>query len=169
VPTLNWSDDLNLGVAAMDTTHTEFVDLLAQTEAAADANLLEHWAELVAHTQEHFDNEDRYMVATRFAASNCHSTHHRMVLEVMRQGLSMGQAGDLAPIRQMTRELATWFVQHANSMDAALAAHLNRVGFNPATGHIAKPAALPAEAIQGCGGATCTPEDVAEHAQAAIA
>ena len=103
MPTLTWSDDLNLGVAAMDATHTEFVDLLAQAEASSDADLLQHWATLVAHTQVHFDNEDRYMVATHFAASNCHSTHHHMVLKVMRDGLRMGQAGDLAAIRQMTR------------------------------------------------------------------
>ena len=164
MPTLTWSDDLQLGVAAMDATHMEFVDLLARTEAATDADLLACWAELVAHTQTHFDAEDRYMLATRFAATNCHSTHHQMVLQVMRQGLTMGEAGDLAPIRQMTRELAIWFVQHANSMDAALAAHLAKVGYDPATDHIAHPQALPAETIEGCGSAACTPDEEAAAA-----
>ena len=166
VPTLTWSEDLTLGVAAMDATHVEFVDLLAQTEAATDAELLPRWAALIAHTQEHFDNEDRYMLATRFASSNCHSTQHRMVLEVMRQGMTMGEAGDLAPIRQMTRELATWFVQHANSMDASLATHLIKVGFDPRTGHVAHPAALPAAEIEGCGGDQCSPADAVENAAA---
>ena len=167
MPTLTWSDELSLGVAAMDATHVEFVDLLAQTEAASDADLLDHWARLVEHTDSHFANEDRYMVATHFAASNCHTTQHAMVLQVMRQGLATGQRGDLAPIRQMTRELATWFLQHANSMDAALAAHLMQVGFDPATGHIAHPKKLPAEAIQGCGGHHCsTDEEVTSTAAA---
>lgn len=163
MPTLIWSDELALGVTAMDTTHQEFVDLLADVEAADGAALIARWQALVEHTQVHFDNEDRWMLATRFAAGNCHTTHHKMVLDVLRQGLAMGQAGDLAPIRQMARELAVWFPQHADSMDAALAMHLQRVGFDPASGTLAHAEALPAEAIHGCGGVSCTPQDVSER------
>ena len=157
MPSLNWSPDFALDVPQMDATHQEFVALLADVEAAPDAALVARWQALVEHTQGHFDNEDRWMLATRFAAGNCHTTHHRMVLEVLRQGLTMGQAGDLAPIRQMARELASWFPQHADSMDAALAMHLQRVGFDPATGRMAHPDALPTEVIHGCGGASCSP------------
>ena len=103
------------------------------------------------------------MLATRFAAGNCHTTHHKMVLDVLRQGLALGQAGDLAPIRQMAQELAVWFPQHADSMDAALAMHLQRVGFDPATGTMAHADALPAEVIHGCGGVTCTPQDATDR------
>jgi len=164
MPTLNWSPELVLGMPAMDATHEEFVALLAAVESAPDDALVSAWATLVEHTQRHFDAEDRYMRATGFAAANCHTTHHAMVLDVLRQGLSMGRAGDLAPIRQMARELATWFVHHADTMDAALAAHLVRVGFDPASGGVAHRHALPAEAIHGCGGATCGPQ--AEPARA---
>ena len=157
MPSLNWSPDFALDVPQMDATHQEFVALLADVEAGPDAALVARWQALVEHTQGHFDNEDRWMLATRFAAGNCHTTHHRMVLEVLRQGLTMGQAGDLAPIRQMARELASWFPQHADSMDAALAMHLQRVGFDPATGRMAHPDALPDEVIHGCGGASCSP------------
>ena len=155
MPTLAWSPELMLGVPAMDATHEEFVALLATVEQAPDDAVVADWAKLVEHTQQHFDNEDRYMRATGFAATNCHTTHHAMVLNVLRQGLAMGQAGQLEPIRQMARELATWFVQHADTMDAALAAHLMRVGYDPASGAIAHPLAIPAETINGCGGATC--------------
>ena len=167
MPTLNWSEDFALGIAEMDTTHQEFIALLADVQAAGDAAVMPAWQALVDHTQVHFDNEDRMMLATRFAATNCHSTHHKMVLEVLRQGLAMGHAGDLAPIRQMTRELATWFPQHADGMDAALALHLQRVGFDPATGAVARPSALPAEVLHGCGGEACTPSERTEPAPAA--
>ena len=56
----------------------------------------------------------------------------------------------------MASELALWFPQHAQSMDAALALHLRRVGFDPVSGVVQAPHALPAEPIQGCGGATCS-------------
>ena len=163
MPTLVWSDQLLLGVPAMDATHQEFVALLADTEAAPDEALPAAWDALVTHTQAHFEREDGYMRATRFASGNCHTTHHKMVLDVLRQGLALGQAGDLAPIRQMAQELAVWFPQHADSMDAALAMHLQRVGFDPATGTMAHADALPAEVIHGCGGVTCTPQDATDR------
>ena len=56
----------------------------------------------------------------------------------------------------MASELALWFPQHAQSMDAALALHLRRVGFDPATGVVHAPTALPEALIHGCGGATCS-------------
>lgn len=170
MPTLAWTPELLLGVPAMDQTHQEFVALLASVEAAPDDALVADWAALVGHTQAHFDREDAYMRATGFAATNCHATHHGMVLDVLRQGLSMGEAGDLAPIRQMARELATWFVHHADTMDAALAAHLLNVGFDPASGALAQGHSLPIEAIHGCGGASCGPaSDRADAARAATA
>ena len=105
------------------------------------------------------------MQATRFAASNCHSMQHQMVLQVMREGHKRGQAGDLPLVRQMAAELAIWFPQHAQSMDAALALHLRGIGFDPVTGVVHMPQAMPSEAIHGCGGATCS--DTATQVSAA--
>jgi hemerythrin-like metal-binding protein len=166
MPTLLWSDDFQLGVAAMDATHREFITLLAEVEDAPDAALLARWSALVEHTQQHFDSEDRHMLATRFAATNCHSGHHRMVLQVLREGQALGAKGDLGPIRQIARELATWFPQHAATMDTALALHLQHVGYDPASGAIARAAALPAELIHGCGGASCSPAETTAEASA---
>lgn len=159
--TLQWSEDLALGVGAMDQTHIEFVQLLGEVEAAPDDTLLAKWEALIDHTQVHFDNENRWMQDTHFAASNCHTTHHKAVLDVMRDGLKYGQQGHCNIVRQMAAELTTWFPQHADSMDAALAMHLKRVGYDPVTGAIANPAALPDALIQGCGGDTCSDESPA--------
>ena len=152
---LEWSDALALDLPVMDETHHEFVELLAAVEHATDADLLPAWQALVDHTDGHFGQEDDWMAATRFASSNCHSMQHKVVLSVMREGVVMGAEGDLAAIRQMARELAIWFRQHAQSMDAALALHLRRAGFDPATGTVHMPTALPADLIHGCGGSTC--------------
>jgi hypothetical protein len=78
----------------------------------------------------------------------------------------MGARGELAPIRQMARELAVWFPQHAQAMDAALALHLRRAGFDPVTGQVHAPEALPTELIHGCGGACHASEPQAEVASA---
>jgi hemerythrin-like metal-binding protein len=155
MPALPWTEGLELGLCFMDATHKEFIDLLARAEAAGDEALPAVWEELVAHTADHFGREDEWMLATGFALGNCHSSHHKVVLQVLRDGLAKAASGDLAPARQMIRELAVWFPQHAQTMDAALALHLQGLGYDPATGEMAEPAALPAEAITGCGGSSC--------------
>jgi hemerythrin-like metal-binding protein len=150
--TLQWSDALALDMPVMDTTHQEFVALLAEVVQAADEALLPCWSALIAHTQDHFDREDQWMLDTGFAAGNCHATQHKVILQVMREGEVHGHAGDLAVVRQMARELGLWFPQHAQSMDASLALHLRSAGYDPDTGKPCQPERLPAQAIHGCGG-----------------
>ena len=164
MPTLEWSDALALDLPVMDDTHREFVELLAQVEAASDETLLALWRTLVDHTDAHFGREDQWMQDTRFSSSNCHSVQHKVVLQVMREGITHAQAGDLGVVRQMARELAIWFPQHAQTMDAALALHLRGIGYDPVTGIVAMPEALPKSVIHGCGGATCSDSETLEPA-----
>ena len=81
---LEWSEALALELPAMDEVHQEFVLMLAEVEAADDGQLCARWDELIAHTQVHFDQEDRWMQSTRFTSTNCHSLQHKVVLQVMR-------------------------------------------------------------------------------------
>lgn len=155
MPALPWSDGLVLGLSFMDETHKEFVELLARCEASDDVLLPALWDALIEHTADHFGREDEWMLATGFAAGNCHATQHKVVLQVLREGAARASQGDLAPIRQMIRELAAWFPQHAQTMDAALALHLRGVGYDADSGEVRHPDALPAEEIGGCGGASC--------------
>ncbi len=155
---LEWSDALSLDLPPMDDTHREFVELLAVVDAAADDAVIPAWRTLIAHTQIHFDQEDRWMRETRFAASNCHTVQHKVVLDVMREGLRRAETGDIAVVRLMAGELALWFPQHAQSMDAGLALHMRRCGLDPLSGAVLNPGALPDGEISGCGSVACTPE-----------
>jgi len=162
---LEWSDALVLELPLMDDTHREFVALLAAVDAADEARLPAAWEALVAHTEAHFAREDAWMAATRFASGNCHSTQHKVVLQVLQEGAARLAQGEPAMVRALVGELAQWFPQHTQAMDAALALHLRRVGFDPATGTVHAPDALPQALIHGCGGATCSePEAQAESA-----
>lgn len=164
---LQWSDALSLEMPLMDSTHQEFVALLADAVTAPDATLLTAWARLIDHTQAHFDQEDRWMAETGFAAGNCHATQHQIILQVMREGGQRGLAGDLPMVRQMAHELGLWFPQHAQSMDASLALHLRSAGYDPTTGAITQPQALPSSKIQGCGGSTCGDTHTSQRAESA--
>lgn len=155
IDSMQWSEDYTLNNAVMDDTHHEFVELLDTVLQSGDSQLLAAWEALVDHTQDHFDREDQWMLATGFTADNCHASQHKIILQIMREGTNRGRAGELHVPRQMARELTVWFPQHAQAMDAALAAHLQEVGFDCATGTLAHPQALPLESIEGCGGSTC--------------
>ena len=155
---LRWSDALALDLPIMDETHQEFVELLGQAMRADDASLVLAWHALVSHTEAHFGQEDRWMRSTGFSSANCHAMQHRAVLRAMREGLLPGREAVLqrALIREMAAALGPWFVQHAQSMDAALALHLRGVGYDPETGHVHAPDALPRAPITSCGSTGCS-------------
>ena len=136
---LKWSDALSLDMPGMDDGHKTLVALLDLAHEAPDSSLLGHWRNLVTHTASVFEREDRWMNATRFSSTHIHTTQHKVVLQVMHEGLSAGESGNLAPIRQMAEELGQWFANHSQSMDAALALHLRKTGYDPATGVLSMP------------------------------
>ena len=128
-----------LGLPAIDQTHVEFVELLAATELADDGQLLERLQALTDHTVDHFGREDQWMADTAFAPVNCHSMQHRVVLQTLEELLRRGrEEGDLALVREILPELGKWFTQHAQTMDAALAWHLDQVGFDETTGQMSR-------------------------------
>jgi hemerythrin-like metal-binding protein len=156
---LAWTDELANQHPQMDATHQEFVQLLNELEAArvaGDGDVIARYDALVEHTVEHFAQEDRWMAATGFTPENCHSNQHKQVLdllrEVRRRVVDEGQ-DELIP--RLLPELATWFEQHAQSMDAALIFHMGEVGFDAASGQIERPI-QPEVAISGCGSSTCS-------------
>ena len=150
--TVHWSEALSLDLDFMDDTHREFIDLLAAIETAEDEQVIDRFAAMVDHTDGHFGAEDRWMQDTHFSSGNCHAMQHNVILQVLREGLKRGQAGDLTLLRDLARELGVWFTQHAQSMDAALALHLRGVGYDPVSGRVLHPEALPTQEITGCGG-----------------
>lgn len=136
---LIWSDALSLDMSVMDEGRRQLVELLGLAYDANDAYVLSRWRDLIAHTQRVFERENRWMDATGFSSHHIHSTQHKVVLQVMNEGLTTGETGELGPIRLMAEELGQWFANHSQSMDAALALHLRRVGYDPATGVLSMP------------------------------
>lgn len=143
---ITWNQDLVLDLPFLDQVHEEFVDLLAETVHVDDDMLLPMWSRVIAHTQDHFDREDQWMVATNFGPRGCHSGQHSMILAVMRECEARGHAGDKAMVRQLAYELGIWFAEHAQTMDAGLAVHLRNCGFDPEATHTDGPTSVPASA-----------------------
>lgn len=116
-----------LGNAQMDATHREFVDQLNALESAPGGQFPALFADLVRHTEDHFEAELDLMKLSAFPATLEHVDEHRRVLGQMHQFLDRLKVGRLLLARSYVREqLPGWFKLHAVTMDSALAAHLQR-------------------------------------------
>jgi hemerythrin-like metal-binding protein len=123
---VEWNESLFLDFEPMDATHREFVALLAKTQTAEDADLSDCWRAVIEHTRQHFGREDQWMKKSRFATAENHMLQHRVVLNLMHEGLVFARNGQFDAVREMAGELASWFAKHTQSLDAALALHMRR-------------------------------------------
>lgn len=128
------SDPLALDLAFMDRARRHFMQLLEAVEAAGDRELPGAWRALVACASEDFAREDLWMHSTAFCSRKPHTVQHRVVLEVMREGIQHAEAGRFAQLRQMAQQFRDWYFKHVQTMDAALALHLRGARFEPANG-----------------------------------
>lgn len=154
--TLAWNDKLVLNQPKLDHTHQEFVELLNAFGAALDGggDALPAYEALLAHTEAHFAMEEDWMARCGFEPQNCHASQHAMVLNVMREALRYAnELKDREPLNILRTELAGWFPQHAEMMDAALVWTMEQRGFDPATGECREP--LAAGAGHSCGSSSC--------------
>ena len=128
MPSLQWSEALANGLARMDDTHREFVDLYNDVAKANAEDFLAAYDAFVAHTEAHFAQENRWMEAVDFPG--CHRAEHERVLVVLHDIRKRVVSGDLFFAKRLVEELPAWFDNHVNGMDAALAFHLNSVGYD---------------------------------------
>jgi hemerythrin-like metal-binding protein len=130
VATLYWTDALALGDERIDDTHREFVEMVNAVGAASDDAMLAAVDALIAHTEEHFGQEQRWMAATDFPPTHCHLDEHAGVLEAMRETRNYVADGKFNVGRVLANELAAWFRSHAATMDAMLAQWLKERNFD---------------------------------------
>lgn len=153
---LDWNPQLQTGDDRMDDTHEEFVEMLNQLLATPQDQQLPLYREFVAHTVEHFAQEERWMVATGFAPDNCHASHHATILETLNAVVEHYEQGDTEIIIRLAEALVEWFPQHAASMDAGLALHMKDVGFDSKTETLADPDRVRPATMSGCGSVSCS-------------
>lgn len=123
-----WSEQYELGVAEMDATHREFLEMTDALIQASDADFPALFARLQVHTRQHFENEERQMKASRFPAIGEHNSEHLRVLGELAYFARGVSAGRLGLARLYAQGLPAWFDTHLATMDAALAGCIKRSG-----------------------------------------
>jgi hemerythrin-like metal-binding protein len=121
-----WNERFTLGVADMDATHREFVDLADALLLAPDEAFPALFEALREHTRQHFEHEGKLMKACRFPATGEHNSEHLRVLGELAFLARSVSGGRLAAARDYAKNLPCWFSTHLATMDAALAACLKR-------------------------------------------
>ncbi|MDO9402954.1 MAG: hemerythrin domain-containing protein [Polaromonas sp.] len=117
---LRWHDGYLLGYQPMDQVHEEFVDLVSQLQQAPDDQLPDLLTLFVAHAEDHFGEEERWMRETDFPARECHINEHAAVMRSVMEVRDLLAQGNTAVVRSLAAELAGWFPGHADYLDSAL-------------------------------------------------
>ena len=134
---MEMTEKLTLGLGPMDQTHVEFVDAYNRLLGVTGAELLAAMDDFIAHSVEHFDQENRWMAQIGFPG--CHKAEHDRVLAVCRDVRKRMERGDVALGRQLIQELPLWFDNHVATMDAALASYIQSIDYDTETGEIRNP------------------------------
>jgi hemerythrin len=121
--------ELQLGDPEVDTIHAEFVELVDLMDSATDEAFVAAMDTWIAHTEQHFAQEESWMEATDFGPRHCHTGHHRHVLEVaalVRAKVADEGRFDLG--RRLIIEVRDWFAHHVTTMDSMMVNHLRARG-----------------------------------------
>ena len=127
-----WSDQLAVKYEPMDATHREFVTLCAALNETGANDYLARLDAMIAHSIEHFEQENRWMDAFDFPTVGCHVREHNTVLGVLNDVRERVAGGDAELGARLAEELPQWFEHHVANMDTALAEFLQRKGYDGA-------------------------------------
>lgn len=123
---MKWDEKYSLQHADMDRTHREFIDLLDELNNATGEEFIGLFQALKTHTQHHFDQELEWMQQSGFTSTAEHNDDHRRILGELAQMEKRLRPATLPLVKAyLADRLPQWFELHINTMDSALAAHLN--------------------------------------------
>lgn len=116
-----WSERLRSNYAPMDETHKEFVTLCAALSEDQADTFLTRLDALIAHSIDHFEQENQWMLETGFPPAACHQREHDTVLEVMIEVRKRVESGEADLGQRLAEEMPLWFEHHVDTMDNMLA------------------------------------------------
>jgi len=132
-----WTDDLSLGVDAIDREHHLQVDLLDEVVTSLDAarpaaEVLEVLDRLIEYTNAHFLAEQLMMRLHGYPLYQAHVAEHDRLLAEVRALRDAVAGGDEATSRPVAATLRTWLTTHMRGMDRTYAEYAAQPGVSPA-------------------------------------
>ncbi len=128
---LEWSDDLSVGIGAMDLQHKRLVTLLnslhdamKEGKAVVDSVL----SQLVDYTKKHFAEEEKLMAANGFPALESHKKEHASLTAQLMDFQQQFSEGKVSLTQDLLQFLTQWLGGHIRGMDKSYGVYLNQKG-----------------------------------------
>lgn len=119
--TVGWSNELAVGVPAMDDSHKALLKQLEEALVAPDERFAQAFLRLIAHIESDFREEESVMEEIDYPGIQGHQEQHARVLGALHHIAPRVIEGDFALGREAVELLPRWFQLHMTTMDTALA------------------------------------------------
>jgi hemerythrin len=126
---IEWNDEFNLGIEAIDSEHRALVELInalhdAMSAGAERADIVAGLSAIYTLVSEHFAREEALMRESRYMAYAEHKEDHEVLLDDLREILDDVRADGEYAEGRLSADLQYWFSDHFSTHDARL--HLHR-------------------------------------------
>lgn len=120
---LDWSDELEIGVEAVDKEHRELIDAINELQVAVEAGeererTLQLVARVARDAQAHFASEEALMTTAKYPGTMLHKMKHEHMIEQIRAFLARYSRNDSALNRHVLNFLRDSAVIHIRNEDA---------------------------------------------------
>lgn len=114
--------DLRVGLESIDTRHEEFWELFLALRSASDSEFVGVFEGVIAHTVQHFAEEEADMDAVEYPNNHEHKAEHKKALEEMNYFMDKAKSGKLFFAKAYAFDrLGDWFRTHLLNMDSDFA------------------------------------------------
>ncbi len=126
MPLLNWRDEFELGIPAVDYEHRELFELINQiherigSSSSRDA-IIDGLDEIYARIASHFALEEREMRDRGYDGYESHKAEHERLLDGIREIMENFEHGLYSNYEEaLAKHLGSWFELHFSTQDARL-------------------------------------------------
>ncbi len=126
--TVDWSQDMALGVPSMDDAHEALLNEMTDLLTAPDDRFGPAFLSLIARFECDFRDEEMLMEEIDYPGIQGHREQHSRVLGALHHIAPRVMEGDIALGREAVELLPQWFLFHLSTMDTALAFALDLEG-----------------------------------------
>lgn len=128
-----WTEDLQVGIAAIDGDHKKLVQLIndlheAMTQGRGKAVLGKTLDDLIRYTQEHFQREEQLMQRAGYSDYARHKQEHEQLVQEVVALREKFNSGNLMLSVQVSGFLRDWLTNHIMKTDKKYEPTLKKLG-----------------------------------------
>ena len=122
---IEWKEQYNLGVPAIDNEHRELIDLINElyrsvAGSGTDITVMDFLGELYTKVSAHFALEEKIMRDNHYDEYRDHKTDHERLLDDIRDLMDDYEDGVYVDVEGFGARLDEWFSEHFRTRDARL-------------------------------------------------